>query len=316
MRFVRPAPRRHRVGDGDHLLDEDVHEVGRGEEVRRAAGVVVEVGVQRDVLDMLEGVLEDLVLPAPEGRHVAAGRAAGGELDRGVDPAHHLRRLLGDEAVLRRRLVLHLPGAIHLVAEAPELDAVRRLVAVPAAQVRPGGAAGMVAVFEEVAGGVAGAGAEIDGEHRLDVRGPAPVDELVRPERVGLGREPGEVEPRRPFGDRADAVLPVVAGDEVAARVADDGGAELPDEIEHVAPEPALVRGRVAGLVDALVDAAPEMLDEGAEQARVGLADGPIAVEQHARSSHAGRLLVVDGARGRSAAGSWSRRGRRRLSGS
>jgi hypothetical protein len=28
----RAAPRRHRVGDGDHLLDEGVHEIGRGEE--------------------------------------------------------------------------------------------------------------------------------------------------------------------------------------------------------------------------------------------------------------------------------------------
>ena len=44
---------------------------------------------------------------------------------------------------------------------------------------------------------------------------------------------------------------------------------ELLDEIEHVATKAALVGGRVAGLVDAAIDAATQMLDEGAEQAPV-----------------------------------------------
>ena len=91
------------------------------------------------------------------------------------------------------------------------------------------------------------------------------------PNRVGLGREPGEVQPASGALDRADAVLPVVAGDEVAAGIAHDGRPELLDERQHVAPrKPCFVGGRMAGLVDAAVDAATQMLDEGAEQARVG----------------------------------------------
>ena len=51
-------------------------------------------------------------------------------------------------------LALHLPRAVHLVAEAPELDAVRLLAAVAAAEVGQRGAAGMVAVLDQVARGI------------------------------------------------------------------------------------------------------------------------------------------------------------------
>ena len=37
----------------------------------------------------------------------------------------------------------------------------------------------------------------------------------------------------------------------------------------------------MARLVDAAIDAASEMLDEGAEQARIGVADGKIAIEEN-----------------------------------
>ena len=43
--------------------------------------------------------------------------------------------------------------------------------------------------------------------------------------------------------------------------------------------KPLLVGGRMAGLEDAAIDAAAEMLDEGAEQPRVGVADGEIAIQ-------------------------------------
>ena len=149
----------------------------------------------------------------------------------------------------------------------------------------------MVAVFDEVAGRVAAARAEIDRQHRLDVGGPAPVDEFVRAEGVGLGRHPGEVEPGGAILHRADAVLPVVARDEIAAGIAHDRRRELAHEREHVPAEALLVGLRVAGLVDAAIDAAAEMLDEGSEQPRIRRADDGIAVQPDFHFSH-GSLLV------------------------
>ena len=42
----------------------------------------------------------------------------------------------------------------------------------------------------------------------------------------------------------------------------------------------------MAGLVDAVIDAAAEMLDEGAEQAAIGLADRKVTVEEHLHVTH------------------------------
>ena len=44
----------------------------------------------------------------------------------------------------------------------------------------------------------------------------------------------------------------------------------------------------MARLEDAAIDAAAEMFDEGAEQARVGAADGEIAVQADLDVTHAG----------------------------
>ena len=67
--------------------------------------------------------------------------------------------------------------------------------------------------------------------------------------------------------DRAHAVLPAVAGDEVAARVAHGAHAELAGELEDVLAEAVLIGRRVVRLVDAGVDAPAQVLDEGAEGA-------------------------------------------------
>ena len=57
------------------------------------------------------------------------------------------------------------------------------------------------------------------------------------------------------------------------------GGRQFAHQREHVLAEALGVGGRMAGLEDAAIDAAAEMLDEGAEQARVGAADGEIAMK-------------------------------------
>ena len=98
-------------------------------------------------------------------------------------------------------------------------------------------------------------------------------------ESVGFDRAPGVVEAPRPLPDRTDAVFPIVCGAEVSAGILDDRGTKLLDEVEHVAAKPPLVRGGVARLVDAAIDAAPQMLNKGAEQARISAADGEVSVE-------------------------------------
>ena len=113
-------------------------------------------------------------------------------------------------------------------------DAVRLLGAVAAAAGPTGGAAGVVAVLDEVDGLLHAAGAEVDRHHRLDAGVAGPAHELVDADLVGLDGPPGQVEPggspvlsgrRRP---------PSGTGDEVAAGVAHEGDAELAGQVEHV----------------------------------------------------------------------------------
>ena len=147
------------------------------------------------------------------------------------------------------------------------------------AEFRERGPARMVAVLDEIGGVLRPARAEVDDEHRLHAGEAAPIDELIRAERVEFSRLPRVVEAPRSLPDRTDAVFPSVRGDEVAAGILDDRGTKLLDEVEHVAAKPPLVGGRVAGLVDAAVDSAPEMLNKSAKQAPIDAAYGEVSVE-------------------------------------
>jgi hypothetical protein len=72
------------------------------------------------------------------------------------------------------------------------------------------------------------------------------------------------VEPRR--APTAYTVLPPISRDEVAARIADGGDPQLLYEIQYVFAESVGVCRRMAGPVDAGVDASAHMFDERAEQ--------------------------------------------------
>ena len=164
--------------------------------------------------------------------------------------------------------------------------------AVLLAQVAPVGAGRVVDVFDEVAGLVEAARAEVDGEHHLRADRVAPVGEFVDADRVAVGGVPGEVEPGRALLARADAVLPVVGRDEVAAGIAHDRDVEIPDQLRDVAPHPVLVGGRVVGLVDAGVDGAAEMLEEGAVDTIVDPGNRIVLVRRH-RRLHCSPPIIV-----------------------
>src|SRR5581483_10011794 len=91
-------------------------------------------------------------------------------------------------------------------------------------------------------------------------------DELVGAEAIGLGRFPGEVEAARPLFDRADAVLPIVARDEIAAGIAHDGEPELAQVRQLVLAERALVCLRMPELNDSARVAGAHVVDEGDKQ--------------------------------------------------
>ena len=101
----------------------------------------------------------------------------------------------------------------------------------------------------------------------------APLQEVVGADLVGLQAAPGEVQGGGAVIARADPVLPDVVGHEVAAGIAEQGDAELADQVGHVGAEARRVGLRVVGLVDAGVDAAAHVLHERAEEAGVDRAD-------------------------------------------
>ncbi len=239
---------------------------------------VADVGVDRDEVDLVAQRLEDRPVPAdPVGAVVA--RAAGDQADRRIDGAHDLGRLEREPRVLAGRLVAELPRAVHLVAEAPVLHAVGRRVAVLAPLVGPPRRLRLVRVLDPVARLVHGAQAEVDRDVGRGADLGRVLQELVGAEAVRLDGVPRQVEPRRPQVLRADAVLPVIAGDEVAARPAQDRHAEVLHGPHDVGAVPVRVGERAALVVDAPVDHAAEVLGEAAEEPRVHVADDAVDVD-------------------------------------
>src|SRR5206468_7090557 len=163
------------------------------------------------------------------------------------------------------------PRTVHLVAEAPVPHVVGSLVAVRAPQVAPLRALVDVAVLDVGDGVLRAAGAEVEAQERLGADEPAPSDELVGAELVRLERVPGPIQDGGTLVLGTDAVEPVVAGDEVAARIPHDRHAELADLLRDVLAEAVRVRERRARLVDAGVDRSAQVLEEGAEKAAVQL---------------------------------------------
>jgi len=140
----------------------------------------------------------------------------------------------------------------------------------------------MVAIFDEAARLVEAARAEVDAEHWLDADLARPVDEFVGAERVGLGREPGQIEPARTIRHGPDAVFPIIARQEIAAGIAHDRDAELLRQIGDVLAEPFGVRARMARLEYAGIDAPSHMFDEGAEDTPVDIRNGEVAINDQA----------------------------------
>ena len=282
----RVLARRYAIGHGHDFLDRLVHLLYAAKKLGRGVAPVFKIGVQRDEVHVVKAMLQHRVFPLAVGGHVVRRRAAGSELDGRVHQAHELGGFVGDAAVFVGGFGADLPGAVHLVAQAPELDVVRCRHAVRFAQVGQSGAAGVVAVLDEFTGFVGAARAQVDGPHGFDVGGLAPFHELVGAELVGFGAGPGQVQAHRAVGRGANTVFPVIARYKVAAGVAHDGGAEFAGQLHHVAAKAACIGRGVAGFIDTGVDRAAQVFDKTAEDAPVKVRDGEVAVDDQAGGDH------------------------------
>ena len=95
----------------------------------------------------------------------------------------------------------------------------------------------------------------------------------MRADRIRLRRAPGVLVAHRTGVARADAVAPVVAGDEVPTRVAQVGRGQPAHGLQDVQPKALRVGQRGARVVEAVVDTAAQVLDEAPEQPGVDRRD-------------------------------------------
>ena len=172
-----------------------------------------------------------------------------------------------------------LPPAVHLVAKAPETDPIGISAGVAGAAVAFARADWAVAVLHQRPRLVGPAAAEVDRHHRCPSHSLRQRHELVGSEHVRLAARPGPVEPARPQLARTDAVAPVVARNEVAARIAHGGEAQCGECVENVGAKTLRV-GVAAGRVeDAFINGPPHVLEEAAEDARIDGCDRVVCAE-------------------------------------
>ena len=152
-----------------------------------------------------------------------------------------------------------------------------------ASELAPPRAPREVAVFDVGDGHLDRARAEVQPEQGLRAHHAAPLDELVGAELIRLERIPGTIEHHRTLRLRADPLEPVVAGDEIAARITNDRYAEVLDLARDVGAESVDVGQRRARLLYPGVDGPPEMLEEGAKDPSIELSASARLLDQRTR---------------------------------
>src|SRR5206468_13086524 len=108
-----------------------------------------DVGVERDVVDLVLQVLESRSIPAdPIRTRAKVTGAAGDQLDGRIRPAHPLRGFEREFGVILGIFVSELPRAIDFVTQAPILHAIWLFMTIFAALLGPIGIARLVNVFD------------------------------------------------------------------------------------------------------------------------------------------------------------------------
>ena len=157
----------HSVAHRDHIIDEPIHAQVVRQKIRGIIGYVVIILVHREVIHLVIALVQHRIFPLAEGRHHGAGAAARHQLNGRIDHPHHTGCFCGELAVIVGLLMADLPGAVHLVAKAPQPHIVRILIPVTGAHIAVIGARRQVAVFQNIFGVLCAARAEVDRHHNI-----------------------------------------------------------------------------------------------------------------------------------------------------
>jgi len=117
-----------RAADLRNFVNETIHFNTACQKRRHVAVIILIILMQRKIIDVRVAVLQHSLFPCAEGRHASIRAAARDQLNRWIEPLHHLRGFAGDSAVFLCGLCADLPRAVHLVAKTPELHVIWRIV--------------------------------------------------------------------------------------------------------------------------------------------------------------------------------------------
>ena len=224
-----------------------------------AVGGIVEVctGVGVDVLghvvDVLQGALKELSCPVEIAEErdrelglvrlavvavlaalLGDGGSGGDELDARVLLEHLLAEVVVLQDIVSRGHVAELPLAVAFIADAPVDHSVRSRVSVLRALAAHRGALGAVHILHPLSCRISVTESGVDDQIRLTAQQPAPCQVLVGTHVVGLDGVPGVVVAGRTLVRVADAVTPLVTGEEVSSRPAVDRRSDILQDGENV----------------------------------------------------------------------------------
>ena len=166
-----------------------------------------------------------------------------------------------------------LPEAVHLITQAPQLNAIGLLSAVSAAAVAIGSTPGKVAVFHQIFGILQTRQTQIDRHHRLHTHPLAVLQKFIGAHLVRLNGTPGKIRPVGTLLPGTDTVLPQIAGHEITAGIPDQRHPQLVDQLLHIPTEPLGIRRRMIRLIDTGIHRPSHLLDKRAKQPGIGLSD-------------------------------------------
>src|SRR3954470_2296439 len=140
------------------------------------------------------------------------GRPRDNQFDIGICPPHQFRGLKSKLAIILGRTMAHLPGSVHLVAQAPILHLPWLVATVLLAKPSGGRVAREVHVLHPLLRFVPTAGPEIRTNVRLCVDLFYIIQKLVSAETVVFNRPPCHLQATWPRVPGSNAVSPVVVG--------------------------------------------------------------------------------------------------------